>query len=90
MTKDSIEINSTITEIEQLLENDSAISPALKAAVKMLIMVVQMLVEKKGLNSRNSSQPPSSDPNREKKKRANSNKSAGGVTNSAKLSHLNG
>ncbi|VAW71151.1 hypothetical protein MNBD_GAMMA10-1652, partial [hydrothermal vent metagenome] len=78
MTKDSIDINTTITDIEKLLDNDHAISPALKASVKMLIMVVQMLIEKNGLNSTNSSKPPSSDPNRTKKKQSKSNKPVGG------------
>lgn len=78
MTKQAINIQETIDEVERLLKADENISPGLNAAIKMLIVVVKMLTDKVGLNSRNSSKPPASDPNRIKQSRAKSNKPAGG------------
>ena len=78
MTDSSIDINQTIDEVKSLLADDDNISPALRASIKMLIVVVSLLTDKVGLNSRNSSKPPSTDPNRAKKPRAKSNNSAGG------------
>ena len=79
MTKtSSLDINKTIAEVEHLLAADDNISPALNASIKMLIVVVKLLTDKAGLNSRNSSQPPASDPNREKKPRSKANTSPGG------------
>lgn len=78
MTKVSYDIDKTIAEVERLLDTDKSTSPALRASVTMLIMVIRILTDRVNLNSRNSSKPPSSDPNREKKPRAKSNKLAGG------------
>jgi len=44
----------------------------------MLILVVKLLVERTGLNSKNSSKPPSSDPNRNKVPKKKSSNTAGG------------
>lgn len=60
----TIDINKTIAEAEHLLEHDTQSSPALKATMKMLLVIVSMLTDRLNLNSRNSSKPPSSDPNR--------------------------
>jgi len=78
MSKVSYDIDKTIAEVERLLESDKNISPALKAAVTMLIMVVRLLTNRVNLNSRNSSKPPASDPNREKKSRAKNKRPPGG------------
>lgn len=78
MTKQAISIQETIDEVERLLKADENISPGLNAAIKMLIVVVKMLTDRVGLNSRNSSKPPASDPNRIKHSRVKSNKPAGG------------
>lgn len=78
MANQNIDFQKSIKEVEHLLEVDKSVSPALKAAVTVLIMIVKLLLEKYGLNSRNSSKPPSSDPNREKKSRKKSGKKPGG------------
>ncbi|PVZ71653.1 IS66 family transposase [Pelagibaculum spongiae] len=75
---DSIEINKTIAETERLLAKSKRLPPELVAMVRMLMLVVKILLDSKGLNSKNSSIPPSADPNREKKSRAKSNKNPGG------------
>lgn len=73
MTLESVDIRATIHEIETLLKEEENLSPALASAIKVMLVVIQLLSDRLGLNSRNSSKPPSSDPNREKKKRNNPN-----------------
>lgn len=67
MTIESIDINTAITDVKNLLEKEKDISPAMNAAINMLLLVINLLVNRLGLNSSNSSKPPSSDPNRIKK-----------------------
>lgn len=64
MTLDRISITKTIANVEQLLKDDPALSPALNAAIQMLIMAVQLLADRAKLDSRNSSKPPATDPHR--------------------------
>jgi len=68
VTIDSIDINAAIKNIEKLLAQEKDISPAMEAAIKMLLLVIKLMGSRLGLNSSNSSKPPSSDPNRDKKK----------------------
>jgi len=78
MTKDTIDINKTVQEVEALLAESNDLPPALEASINMLLLVVKLLVDRSGLNSKNSSKPPSSDPNREKNGRSKSEKPRGG------------
>lgn len=74
----AIDIDKTIAEVEALVAADDNLSPALRASIKMLIiMVVKLLTNSAGLNNRNSSKPPSSDPNREKTPRTKGRKPGG-------------
>lgn len=78
MKLNKINITDTISNARRLLEEDSSISPALKAMVEMLLMIITLLAARFGLSSKNSSTPPSQDPNRKKKKEKNANKKPGG------------
>ena len=78
MTIDSIDIETTIKNVEQMLREDKDISAAMVSAIKVLLLVVKLLAGRLGLNSRNSSKPPASDPHREKTRRATSDKPVGG------------
>lgn len=78
MKSNNINITETVENARKLLETDPQISPALKAMVEMLLMIITLLAGKFGLNSQNSSNPPSTDPNRKKKKKTNSNNKPGG------------
>lgn len=71
MKPDKINITETVDKARQLLETDKQISPALRAMFEMLLMIITLLVGKRGLNSKNSSKPPSTDLNRKKKKTGN-------------------
>jgi len=65
-TIEGVDIQQTITAIRQQLDADHSVSPALRASIDLLILVVTLLANRLGLNSQNSHTPPSADPNREK------------------------
>jgi transposase len=71
MKIENIDVNKTVDDARKLLEEDKNISPALKSMFNLLLVIITLLVNRLGLNSRNSSKPPSNDPNREKKSRKN-------------------
>ena len=78
MAPQEINIRETIHDAQQLLDTETGLSPAFRSMFKLLLVLVEFLAEKRGLNSRNSSKPPSSDPNREKQKRTPGEKKPGG------------
>lgn len=78
MTLDSIDIDKTITEVKRYLKEEKGLSPAFVASMELLLILVSLLVNRLGLNSRNSSKPPSSDPNRPKAKRPAGKRKPGG------------
>lgn len=78
MKLDKINVAEIVDNAKNLLQKDEQISPALRAVVEMLLMIVSLLAGRLSLNSRNSSKPPSTDPNREKKKKGNGQKKPGG------------
>jgi len=71
-------VNDLIAKVEKQITEEKDLSPALKTSLEMLLLVVILLAEKLGLNSRNSSTPPSADPNRKKESRAKSERKPGG------------
>lgn len=66
MIIDNINVEASIKKVNDLLESEQNISSALKASIGILLLIVTLLVNRLGLNSKNSSKPPSSDPNRKK------------------------
>jgi transposase len=73
-----INIDETLKEAKVLLEQEKDLSPAMKVTMNVLILVVQLLANSAGLNSRNSSKPPSTDPNRPKTPAKSTNNKPGG------------
>ena len=61
MTVDKIDIEATIKKVQQLLAEEAHLSLALRAALEVLLVLVQLLANRLSLNSRNSSKPPSTD-----------------------------
>jgi transposase len=61
MKIDGIEIDSMIDSTKKLLTEDKPISPALRAAIELSMLVVSLLANPLALNSQNSSKPPSTD-----------------------------
>jgi transposase len=61
LTVDKIDVEATIKKVRQLLAEEAHLSSALRTALEVLIMLVQLLANRLSLNSRNSSKPPSTD-----------------------------
>jgi transposase len=75
---DSINVDEAIHHVKQLLETERDLSPALKSALEVMLLLVSVLLNRTTLNSKNSSKPPSSDPHRKKGSRKKSDKPSGG------------
>ena len=74
MKIENINIDDTIRQVKDRLEEDATLSPGFKASVELLLLVVTLLVNRLGINSSNSSKPPSADPFRKKKSKDKKNK----------------
>jgi len=61
LTVDKIDVEATIKKVQQLLAEEEHLSSALRAALEVLLVLVQLLANRLSLNSRNSSKPPSTD-----------------------------
>ena len=61
MTLDNIDVDATVKKVKDLLAAETNLSPALRSTLEVLLLLVQLLVNRLSLNSRNSSQPPSKD-----------------------------
>lgn len=77
MKIDHLDIDAVINNAKQLIAEESDLSPALRSALSVLLLLVSVLLNRVTLNSKNSSKPPSSDPNRIKSTRTSSDKSTG-------------
>jgi len=62
----NINISNSIEEARVLLSKEKNISQALRVSIELILTLFTLMINKKSLNSRNSSIPPSQDPNREK------------------------
>jgi transposase len=78
MTISTIDVKATIDRVKTLIASEKNLSPALKASLEVLLLLVSLLVDRLGLNSRNSSKPPSADPNRVKEPKSKSDRKPGG------------
>jgi transposase len=52
-------VEATIKTVQQLLAEETHLSPALRSILEVLIMLVEIMANRLSLNSRNSSKPPS-------------------------------
>jgi transposase len=66
MNVGKINVSDAIRNVEQMMLDDASISPQVRMMFKLLIVIINMFMEKMGINSSNSSTPPSMDPNRER------------------------
>ena len=55
-----IDIEGTLKELEVNLALEKDLSPTLRSLIEILILVVKLLSNRVGLNSKNSSKPPAS------------------------------
>jgi transposase len=78
MTIENVNIEASIKSAKELIAKEKNLSPALKVALDVLLLLVTILANRLGLNSKNSSKPPSTDPNREKKLKEPGDRKPGG------------
>ena len=78
MTINNIDVDATIKQVRTLLAQEKDLSPAVKSSLEVLLLLVTLLANRFGLNSKNSSKPPSADPNREKEPKARGERKPGG------------
>ena len=71
-------MDAAIHNAKQLLKKERGLSPALRSAMEVLLLLVTVLLNRVTLNSKNSSKPPASDPNRKKASRKKSDRPSGG------------
>jgi len=78
MTINKLNVDATIKQVKDLLDTEDGLSPALKASLETLLLLVAILLNRLGLNSKNSSKPPAADPNRTKTPRSSNGRKPGG------------
>ena len=79
MKLDAIDVDSAINSVKELLKKEKDLSPALRSALEVLLVLAALLLNRMTLNSKNSSKPPSMDPNRKKSsKQGQSSRKPGG------------
>ncbi len=79
MKFDKLSVNKTLDEAEEALQNEQGLSPAMKAIIKILILIIRTLTGKLNKNSSNSSIPPATDKKRKRgSNKDKSNKKPGG------------
>ena len=61
MKIENIDVNDTIQKARSALNNEKNISTGTKVIFELLLTVVMLLMNRLGLNSKNSSKPPSTD-----------------------------
>lgn len=76
MKIDNLSIAEAVEKTRLLLAAEAS-SPALKASIELILVIVTMLLGKFGLNSRNSHKPPSTDLNSNKNKKEKEGKKSG-------------
>ena len=74
----NVNINAALASIKQLLVEEKSLSPAFRAAIELLVLIVTLLSNRLGLDSTNSSKPPSTDPHRKRKEKKPGDKKPGG------------
>lgn len=67
MTLDHLPVEQTLEKVRQHMAEETGLSPARRASLELLLTLFTLLLNRLGLNSRNSRQSPSMDPNRDKK-----------------------
>lgn len=64
MVVERINVEEALEKVKLLLAAEKELSPALRAAIEVVMLLVSIMASRLGRNSRNSHKPPSQDPNR--------------------------
>ncbi|MCD6009890.1 IS66 family transposase, partial [Halomonas sp. IOP_31] len=78
MTISDINVDEALERVRQQLKEDRTVSPSLRAAIDVLMLLVKLMADRLATGSRNSSKPPSQDPNRQRRSRAKGERRPGG------------
>lgn len=88
MSIGEINVTETIKNAKATLEADTELSPSMRTTFSLLITIIELLLQRLGVNSKNSSKPPSQDPNRKKTSKKGSSKKKPGAQKGHKGSTL--
>ena len=61
-----VNVSDALKRVDSLLSEDKSVSPRVRLMLDLLVVVINLLLAKLGINSANSSTPPSRDPNRKR------------------------
>ena len=78
MTLSSVDIPKQLAKMKQMLAEDKTIPESFKVMAEMLVLIIELLLNQRGLNSQNSSKPPSTDTATVKNKKKPSKRKSGG------------
>lgn len=78
MTISDINVEEALERVRQQLKEDHTVSPSLRAAIDVLMLLVKLMADRLATSSRNSSRPPSQDPHRQRRSRAKGERRPGG------------
>ena len=78
MKIENFNITETLEKAKALLAAQKRIAPELKLMFELLLTIINLLVGRRSLTSRNSNKPPSTDPNRRKNNKGTSKNKPGG------------
>ncbi|WP_415843676.1 DUF6444 domain-containing protein, partial [Vreelandella rituensis] len=78
MTISDINVDEALERVRQQLKEDRTVSPSLRAAIDVLMLLVKLMADRLATSSRNSSKPPSQDMNRVRRSRAAGERKPGG------------
>lgn len=73
----NINVNQSIADARAIIKSNKALDASTKTVMTLLIMIIELFMNKFGANCKNSGVPPAQDPNREKKKREQSGRKPG-------------
>lgn len=80
MTVGTVNVSSALARVKTTLKEDQSISPQVRTLMELLVIIVNLLLVRLGINSSNSSKPPSQDPKRKRgsKRKAKGERKPGG------------
>lgn len=74
MTVENIDVSATLEKARSLLKSEKNLSPAIVAILDVMILLITLLANRLGTNSKNSSLPPSQDPHRQRQSKSKGEK----------------
>lgn len=67
MTLSEINISGTLERAKEMAASDKTLPPSVRSVIELLVLIIELMLRRLNMNSRNSSVPPSRDPRRERR-----------------------